>query len=171
MKFIALVAALLLAVPVPAGADDLVRTVQSKLAAMGHYKGHVDGDAGSMTAAAIRRFQLAEGLKVTGRINRQTLAHLGIEAPAPAPDYRAIAALFEGGPLARSDSATQVQAIRYVQRLLAERGFYAGPHNGLPGGALEAAIRDFQRSARLRQTGRLDRRTLHALGVPPPPPQ
>jgi peptidoglycan hydrolase-like protein with peptidoglycan-binding domain len=169
MKFLAIAAALLMAVPPMVSADDLIRAVQVKLAHMGHYKGRVDGDAGSMTAAAIRRFQLAEGLKVTGEINRQTLARLGIERNGPTPDYKAINALFDGGPLSRSDAATQVEAIRFVQRLLAERELYAGPHNGLPGAALETAIRDFQRSHGLRPTGRLDQRTLATLGVPPPP--
>ena len=45
-------------------ADESIRLVQKKLQALGYYKGKVDGASGSMTNAAIRRFQLAQNLKV-----------------------------------------------------------------------------------------------------------
>ena len=58
-------------------ADDVVFSVQSKLKQLGYYNGVVDGQMGSQTAAAIRRFQIAQRLKVTGELNSQTLRRLG----------------------------------------------------------------------------------------------
>jgi peptidoglycan hydrolase-like protein with peptidoglycan-binding domain len=118
-----------------------------------------------MTSAAIRRYQLAEKLKVTGSLNQQTLDALGINAPPPAPDYSKINALFDGGPLSGKDSATQVEAIRHAQRMLAESGFYAGPHNGLPSATLTASIKEWQLTQALPQTGKLDARTLSGFGI------
>lgn len=146
-------------------AEDAVRAAQTKLAALGYYKARVDGSSGSMTSAAVRRFQLAEKLKVTGSINQQTLDALGVKTPPPAPGYSKISALFEGGPLSGKDSAAQVEAIRHAQRLLAESGYYAGPHNGLPSSTLSTSIREWQIANGLRQTGKLDAQTLEGLGV------
>jgi peptidoglycan hydrolase-like protein with peptidoglycan-binding domain len=146
-------------------ADQVIRTAQTKLAALGYYKARVDGAPGSMTSAAIRRYQLAKNLKVTGSLNQQTLDALGINAPPPAPDYSKINALFDGGPLSGKDSATQVEAIRHAQRMLAESGFYAGPHNGLPSATLTASIKEWQLTQALPQTGKLDTHTLAGLGI------
>ncbi len=44
----------------------VVRDVQRKLAASGYYAGAIDGLAGPMTRAAIRRFEADAGLPVTG---------------------------------------------------------------------------------------------------------
>ena len=54
-------------------ADGVVLSVQRELKQLGYYDGVVDGQMGSQTAAAIRRYQVAEKLKVTGEMNAQTL--------------------------------------------------------------------------------------------------
>ncbi|MFM8715229.1 MAG: peptidoglycan-binding domain-containing protein [Spartobacteria bacterium] len=73
----------------PLRADETVRAAQARLAVLGYYKARVDGSPGSVTSAAIRRFQLAEKLKVTGSLNQQTLDALGVKAPPPCEDSRA----------------------------------------------------------------------------------
>ncbi len=57
---------------------DQVAQAQTILQSMGFYTGKVDGIMGSRTAAAIRRFQIKQGLKVSGKLNRQTMEHLGL---------------------------------------------------------------------------------------------
>jgi len=146
-------------------ADEAIRAAQSKLALLGYYHANVDGSLGSMTSAAVRRFQIAQKLKVTGSLNQQTLEALQVKAPPPVQDYKKIGALFEGGALAGKDAASQVAAIRSVQRVLAGSGFYAGPHNGLPSSAVTSAIMDWQFANGLTQTGKLDARTLAGLGL------
>jgi peptidoglycan hydrolase-like protein with peptidoglycan-binding domain len=65
-------------------ADDQIRTVQEQLKAQGFYYGNVDGEAGSETSAAIRRFQIRNGLQVTGSLNQETLDSLRASgAPQP----------------------------------------------------------------------------------------
>lgn len=46
---------------------------QARLANLGHYFGAVDDDLGPATAAALRRFQGAEGLEVTGELDDATV--------------------------------------------------------------------------------------------------
>jgi len=122
---------------------------------------------GSMTNAAIRRYQLAEKIKVTGEINHQTLDRLGLALAAPAPNYSAIGRVFAGGPLARVEVNQQVEVLRKTQEALALAGFYAGPHNGLPSESLLAALQDWQRAQCLAPTGRIDAATAAKLELQP----
>ena len=151
----------------PLRADETVRQVQRHLSALGYYNGATDGDAGSMTNAAIRRYQIAMNLKVTGELNKQTLEKMGLDASAPAPGYNAIQALFRGGPLARADAVRQVETLRAAQLKLAELGYYAGAHNGLPGPAMTAAIKEWQITNGLLSNGLLDTETMQGLALVP----
>lgn len=65
-------------------ADTVVLAAQKKLQEMGYYQGRLDGAAGSQTAAAIRRYQVAKKLVVTGELNPQTLDSLGLPRPPAA---------------------------------------------------------------------------------------
>ncbi|MEI8292697.1 MAG: peptidoglycan-binding protein [bacterium] len=152
----------------PLKADEVVRSVQAKLAALGYYKAGVDGSPGSMTSAAIRRFQLARKLKVTGSLNQQTLQALGIKSTQNAPEYTKTDILLEGGPLAGMDANVKVEAIRKTQRLLAESGCYNGPQNGLSSRTLLNAIKEWQSQHGLPPTGRLDAQTIAKLGIAKP---
>ena len=56
----------------------LAVSVQSELARRGYYHGAIDGVIGSDSIQAIRGFQAAQGLPVTGRINPKLLKALGV---------------------------------------------------------------------------------------------
>jgi peptidoglycan hydrolase-like protein with peptidoglycan-binding domain len=55
-----------------------VKKMQQILRDKGHYRGEVDGVSGLRTWASIRGFQKAENLPVTGRLDPQTAAKLGV---------------------------------------------------------------------------------------------
>ena len=55
-----------------------VRTIQDKLKRWGYYTGNVDGIYGSLTVAAVKKFQQKNGLKVDGIAGTQTLNAMGI---------------------------------------------------------------------------------------------
>ena len=57
---------------------DEVTTVQQALKDKGHDPGMIDGRMGPRTRAAIKNYQQAEGLKVTGRLDDETRARLGM---------------------------------------------------------------------------------------------
>ncbi|HMG05927.1 MAG TPA: peptidoglycan-binding domain-containing protein [Chthoniobacterales bacterium] len=69
-------------------ADENVRTVQSRLKAGGFYSGETNGVYNSDTAAAVTRYQIRNGLQITGKLDSQTRNALGVagderEVPTP----------------------------------------------------------------------------------------
>ena len=162
-----------------ASADQTTLVAQQKLKRLGYYDGTVDGQMGSQTSAAIRRYQLAENLKVTGELNAQTANSLGLSnAPAPqkskpqpvatpVPEYVAIADIFKGGPFITVGPQMQIAAIQQAQKNLKLLGYYNGPVNGKPSDALVRALKAWQSSAGFRETGRFDENTLKGLDLMP----
>jgi peptidoglycan hydrolase-like protein with peptidoglycan-binding domain len=63
-------------------ADDLTRTLQQKLKDQGFYYGEVNGQNSSETSAALRRYQIRYGLRVTGQADAETLRTLGLGGTA-----------------------------------------------------------------------------------------
>lgn len=57
-------------------ADDQIQSVQQALKDQGFYYGQVDGEGGPETDAAVRRYQIRNGLEVTGKLNQQTISAL-----------------------------------------------------------------------------------------------
>jgi len=68
----------ILALSAPAWADDQTQAVQQALKDQGFYYGQVDGQAGSETDAAIKRYQIRQGLDVTGKLDEPTLDSLNL---------------------------------------------------------------------------------------------
>ncbi len=80
----ALLAAVLFTMP--SFAEPSLGDAQAALKTQGFYFGEVSGQESAETTAALRRFQIRNGLQVTGKLNAETLATLGIgEVKAPAP--------------------------------------------------------------------------------------
>jgi peptidoglycan hydrolase-like protein with peptidoglycan-binding domain len=156
-------------------ADELVLSVQRKLQRLEYYDGLLDGELGSQTAAAIRRYQIAEKLKVTGKLNPQTLRRLGISAPrtrgfmeaAAGAEYVALADLFKSGPFKSVGPQVQVAVVRQAQKNLRLLGYYQGPVNGTPTPSLVSSLKAWQASAGFRQTGRFDENTRKGLSLMP----
>jgi peptidoglycan hydrolase-like protein with peptidoglycan-binding domain len=75
-----------------ARADQIVESVQQKLKDQGFYYGEITGKKDTDTTAAIRRYQIRNGLQITGEINAETQRSLGLTSqssstprPRPAP--------------------------------------------------------------------------------------
>ena len=74
-----------------ARADQTTTSVQQALKDQGFYYGDITGQKNADTTAAIRRYQIRNGLQITGEIDAETLRSLGVRsgaAPAPAPATR-----------------------------------------------------------------------------------
>ena len=153
------IAGALLAAPVFAAVEGVyvdsatVREVQRTLNDRGIARLGVDGKMGPNTQAAVRKFQRSERLEPNGQLNRQTLIALGLQRPdgsAAAPEPRYSSAV-----------------VRRVQQTLSQRGFKPGAADGQMHAATQQALRQFQKSENLEDTGRLNDRTLAALGIEP----
>ncbi len=161
-----------------------ILSAQQVLSRLGYYNGAMDGSMGSGTSAAIRRFQVANHLRPTGTLTSETDEALGIAAPmqkgkilnrAPqtysqptvAPDPKALADIFVGGPLLAASPEIQVATIRKAQQNLKILGYYAGPVNGLPDANLKAALMAYQKDSKFKRSGHLDKITLMGLDILP----
>src|SRR6267378_5455572 len=80
----------------PLWADQAIQNVQQALKDQGFYYGEITGTKDADTTAAIRRYQIRNGLQITGDLNDETLKSLGADSsgaratvkasPTPAPD-------------------------------------------------------------------------------------
>jgi peptidoglycan hydrolase-like protein with peptidoglycan-binding domain len=64
--------------------SEQVKAIQQALKDQGHDPGDIDGIMGPKTQAALRDYQQKQGLKVTGRLDAETSAKLGVEAKTSA---------------------------------------------------------------------------------------
>jgi len=55
-----------------------LKKMQQALADQGHYRGKVDGTFGLRTRASVRAYQKAENMPITGQVDIQTAARLGV---------------------------------------------------------------------------------------------
>jgi peptidoglycan hydrolase-like protein with peptidoglycan-binding domain len=89
MKRISLLAcALFFALICPLRADDAIASAQQALKDQGFYYGKITGRTDADTIAAIRRYQIRNGLKITGELNTETQRSLRITrsvAPTTVP--------------------------------------------------------------------------------------
>ena len=72
-----------------AWADKAVESAQQKLKEGGFYYGEINGTRDADTTAAIRRYQIRNGLKITGELDAETQRSLGLTTkPSTAPATR-----------------------------------------------------------------------------------
>ena len=74
------------------GNTERVKAVQQALKDQGHDPGAIDGVMGPKTEAALRDYQQKQGLKVTGRLDADTSAKLGVQKSSSAPSSTSPAA-------------------------------------------------------------------------------
>src|SRR5438477_9906437 len=80
--------------------DQMIESVQQALKDQGFYYGEVTGEMNANLTAAIRRYQIRNGLQVNGELNSETLQSLrinssgstrrGTKAASPSPASAAI---------------------------------------------------------------------------------
>ncbi len=71
-------------------ADQITAAVQQSLKDKGFYYGEANGEKTAATTAAIRRYQIRNGLQITGEVDAETLRSLGVTPGAvrSAPESR-----------------------------------------------------------------------------------
>ena len=136
-----------------------VKALQNRLVELGYLTGSVDGMFGSSTRSAVRAFQGARGLKVTGEVDEIT--HNAIYGKTPdKPD---------GDDFVELKKGMSGEAVKTLQQRLKELGYYKGSLQGTFGELTEAALMDFQFTANLTRTGVLDRATYDLIYSPDAP--
>ena len=135
--------------------------LQQSLTDAGYYAGAVDGVYGPETVAAVEALQTANGLPVTGTVDRATAEALqeALEAVYGVASQEALAA-----------TAALQQTLKLV-------GFWDGPIDGVLTPELTAALQAFQTALGVEPTGVVDAATIAAFEqaiadlVNPPEPE
>ena len=110
---------------------------------------------------AVRNFQTANALEVTGGLDEATLAALADADALSKQDYlRAVAERYPAEPLKSGDTGGDVRA---MQEALRELGYYGGTRDGVFGDATRVAVMAFQTANGLAPTGEADRAMLLLL--------
>jgi peptidoglycan hydrolase-like protein with peptidoglycan-binding domain len=137
-----------------------VSELQIQLRDLRYYTGPIDGDYGSLTEEAVRRFQEAQGLTVdgiAGPTTRSAIANPATRpAPTPAPTPSPASAPLPAptpapSPAVRTptpDTQGQYSTLD-LQRRLRDRGFYNGPLDGVLGDTTYNAILEAQNAYNL----------------------
>lgn len=177
----------------PPARGDQVRAIQKLLAELRYFSATPTGQVGPLTRAAIVDYQRTVGLKQTGEPSLELFESLketrakkeaksepprtagpSVEAPKPEP---APAEIKIGNPdapppptsadIARADPdawpAERSDQIRAVQRLLAELRYFNANPTGQVGPLTRAAIREYQRSVGLKETGEPSKELFESL--------
>ncbi len=121
--------------------------LQQDLATAGYYTDAVDGIYGPATVAAVEELQKANGLPVTGTVDKATAEALQAELVAL------------GGAAAQESVATTAA----VQQTLKLAGFWDGPVDGTWTPALTEALQAFQVELGVEPTGTVDAATISAF--------
>lgn len=152
-----------------------VKALQQQLRDKGYFNGPKTGYYGSMTQAAVKRFQKAKGLKVDGIVGSKTLVALqGGETP-PSPDSamsqeaKTMSATSESAtpspsqkpPLLKPGSLG-LEVVR-IQVQLKRLGYFKSLKYGYYGFLTQASVREFQRDRGLKVDGIVGPQTWAAL--------
>ena len=131
-----------------------VAAMQRALKSLGYFSGTCDGVFGEASMAAVRRFQLANGLAQTGVADRSTQMRMNEGEPLTWD------AFLETACAAPGDSGAQV---RLLQRTLLAMGYFSGECSGVYGELTQQAVTMFQANNNLDPTGTADADTCDAL--------
>ena len=121
--------------------------LQQDLTTAGYYTGAVDGVSGPLTVQAIEDLQEANGLPVTGTVDKATAAALQAE-------------LLALGGAAAQESLASTAAVQHTLKLV---GFWDGPVDGVWTDELTAALQAFQTELGVEPTGAVDAATIAAF--------
>ena len=122
-------------------------TLQQALTDAGYYSGAIDGVYGPDTVAAIENLQTANGLPVTGTVDKATADALqaALEAVHGAASQEAVA------------------ATAAIQQTLKVSGFWDGPVDGVWTPELTEAVKELQTALGVEATGTIDSATVAAF--------
>ncbi|MCT7950006.1 peptidoglycan-binding protein [Ancylothrix sp. C2] len=141
-----------------------VTRLQENLRDIGYYDGPLTEFFGSLTEAAIIRFQQDKGLNADGVVGQQTLDEINrLLGNTPTASFNTSST---NRTLKRGDSGKDVEEL---QKLLQEAGLYDAAITGFYGPKTEAGVLRYQQERGLRATGEADSTTIAQLQGSNPP--
>lgn len=151
------------------GADE--KRVNQRLSDLGFLSGTVLQYYGSITKDAVERFQKCVGLPVTGIADEKTQNILfsstvtAPPTPSPTPWFEPSTHVesTKSPAYSRLQKGSKGEEVEKLQKRLKELGYLSGSADGDYGNMTESAVKAFQESAGLSQTGVADSKTQDKL--------
>jgi len=143
-----------------------VKQAQAILKERTLFSGEQTGKLDDATRISLQKYQLAEDLKITGTLNKETLEKMNIsltdsQKGIPKPPKPETADGKKRPPIFR---ATKDQ-VQLAQSLLKEKGFYNGQANGELNDQTRDGLRKYQATMEIKVTGTLNRETLEKMSI------
>ena len=141
---------------------DAVFALHQALTALGHYDGAIGYEYTKSTATAVRAFQKAHSIKVTGKVDNFTILALKTYLATPAP-------VQPGSTEMTADNVVEIrsgargQVVTRLQERLVALGYYSITPDGIYNSDDIAALRQFQRVNGLTVNGIADFATQKVL--------
>ncbi|WP_377887464.1 peptidoglycan-binding protein [Alkalihalobacillus sp. R86527] len=133
-----------------------VSDLQTKLKNKGYYNYNVDGIFGPITEKAVKQFQKAKGLSVTGIVDQATENAVNAFATKTTKPSQQADSLKVGARGAE---------VSTVQQQLKNKGYYSYAVDGIFGPITEKAVKQFQSANGLSSTGVVDGKTKDKLSA------
>lgn len=143
----------------PRSRAEMITDIQRELSRRGLYEGPVDGMVGPKTDAAIRDFETAAKLKVTGEASEEVLRAIvrtPLKTEAAPPRQR---------PDPIAELIAPSQRVTAVQRALNDYGYGPVKVTGNFGAETVSAIQKLERDRKLPVTGQISPRLLRELAA------
>ena len=141
--------------------SEAVRQMQEDLKALGYYTGSITGNFGTLTEAAVMKFQRANNLSADGIAGTKTLDKIASKVKGSSSDSSS-----SGSSSSTSSGSSSLrygvrsEAVRQMQEDLKDLGYYTGSVTGNYGKLTEEAVYNFQRSNNLSADGIAGAKTL-----------
>ena len=161
-RFLCALCAMIAMLPGCAAAESFASTtvleIERALYSLGYHSEKFDGLLDDETCGALRSFQTANGLAVTGVPDAETVQLLNAGTGVTCHEYLvAMKEEYAGLPILQSGSAGE--AVGRLQRSLKALGYFSGECDGVFGDETLAAVTRFQMANGLNETGAADRAT------------
>jgi peptidoglycan hydrolase-like protein with peptidoglycan-binding domain len=151
---------------------DQVMQVQKMLKDKGLYAGEATGKMDDAFRTAIKSYQKDNGLKQTGTLNRATLEKMGIVLTDKQKEIPVDPNSFATGDSSNSTTVKKPPVFRatkdqimQAQKILKEKGMYAGEQSGKLDDATRDGLKKYQEANGLKVTGTLNQITLEKMQI------
>ena len=143
--------------------SEAVRQMQEDLKALGYYTGSITGNFGTLTEAAVMKFQRANNLSADGIAGAKTLAKIAAKAKGSSSGSGSSSSGSTSSGSSSLRYGVRSEAVRQMQQDLKDLGYYTGSVTGNYGNLTKEAVYNFQRSNNLSADGIAGSKTLTLL--------
>jgi len=128
------------------------------------FTGEANGKLDDATRMGLQKYQLAEGLKITATMNRETVEKMNLPLTDSQKGIKKPESSKTGEKKQPVFRASKEQ-IEEAQKLLKTKDFYSGEPDGKLDEPTRDGIRKYQATNDIKVTGTLNRETLERMGV------